>query len=145
MLKTSKDERKTICILGLIQSTLKSRGIFPLAATDVLTWGSFDASHWHNSTPARPQNLLSKRNWKLTWLNTGLLHGSCLSVSPRTTSAASPAVHSTSLFDSPHSFSFYIYLSSLFFMAFNFFLALQIHNFITVLFNSTKVTYETSI
>lgn len=37
MLKTSKDERKTICILGLVQSTLKSRGVFPLAATDVLT------------------------------------------------------------------------------------------------------------
>lgn len=45
MLKTSKDERETICILGPIQSTLKSRGVFPLATTDVLTQGSFDATY----------------------------------------------------------------------------------------------------
>lgn len=61
MLKTSKDERKkNICILGLIQSTLKSRGVFPLAATDVLAQGTFDASYWHNSRPARLQNPLSE-------------------------------------------------------------------------------------
>lgn len=144
MLKTSKDERKSICILGLIQSTLKSRGVFPLAATDVLTWGSFDASYWHKSRPARPQNPLSeekKVNFAECWF-TAFYHGSCLSGSPRTVSTASLTTCNSCFCSIPHvHYSFYTYtFFSL--MAFKFFLTLQILNFVILLFN-LKVTYET--